>query len=286
MTCKLCHKPLHEACSNGHVIIDDMTSAECPNMKLIRIVENFNRRIPPAFQPIKMAKHTPLYIPRSDTDPGADLTNKNLFIRGVSWNPTFISHLKKVFFCKPSLQFQIVTDARIKDVWLGAESYTSRPKGKREEVETNNVISDLVSENFGLVVVHLGQLMHKNSAASNVLREALMFRDNLGLKTWLFQSSDPGSEWFHSRDDEVEAYVQSRFEVVDLAEDPIIVSVLPKQPLELSAHTDFGVDEEPMELPERSFVPRESQGSASDGSLDDLLAGYTSKKTTKKKWRR
>lgn len=248
-------------------------------MRLYRIVEDFNRRIPASFREVKMARHTPLFVPRTDTDPGVDRTNENLFLRGVPWNPTFISHLKKVFFCKPKMSFKIVTDARIKDVWLGAEAYTSKPKGKREEVETNNVIADLVSENYDLVVVHLGQLMHKNSAAPNVLKEALMYRDNLGLVTWLFQSSDPGAEWFHSRSDELEAYVETKFKGMSLAEDVQVTPMLPARTPKLlpQAIPDMEVEEEPIE---RVFVPKESRGSSVD-SLDDLVNNFM--KPSKKK---
>lgn len=289
MTCTICNKPIHSQCSNGHVIISDTTVAECPNLRIVRILDDFNRRIPASFREVKMAKHTPLYVPRGENVQGVDMTGQNLFIRGVPWNPVFVSHLKKVFFCKPLLTFKLVTDARIKDVWLGAEAYTSMPKGKREEAETHNVISDLVSENYDLVVIHLGQLMHKNVAAPNVLKEALMFRGNLGLKTWLFQSSDPGAGWLHSRNDEVEEYVNSKFELVDLSDqEPSPIALLPPaKPYQLLEHaSDIGYEEEET-APEAelSFVPVETRGSASE-NLEDILSGYGKKKVKPKKWRK
>lgn len=288
--CSRCDQPPHDECRNGSIVVDDPSShwlkaRECPNLKVRRTIDTFNKRIPAVFLKVPMAKQTPLFVPRGPDSPGVDLIDQNLFITGVPWNPTFISHLKKVLFVHPGMTYQIVSDTRIKDVWLGSETYKSKPVAQRDTVETHNTIEDLMAPSYELVVVLLGQLIHKNSASANVLRQALMHRHNFGKPTWLFQSSDPGASWDLSRNLEVEEFVKSHYTMLDLDEGT--------SPRYESRQDEGGIvvddasEEEAPELEERAFVPNEARGSASsDVDIDSMLGDMYSdkKKFKKRKW--
>jgi len=248
---------VHKACVNGHIVIDDLTSAECPNLRARRQAEAIRGHLTPELVQVKPAKDSPLYVPKS-----VDLTNKNLFIQGIPWSE-FRSHLKyvvmwKVFTGKP-FTYKVVDDQRLKEVFLGAEAYKSRPASLREQRETNNAIDDLVAESYDLVIIRLGLLGHKNSAAANVLREALMLRtERYNKPTWIFLSCDSQIVWQHSRDEAVESYVNARFQYIDIPSD-----------VKQESYGDTGmivVDgaEDAPEHEEKAFVPKESRGSMSE----------------------
>ncbi len=208
----------HKECVNGHVVIDDYTSAECPNMRVRRQAELIRSHLSPDLATVKPVKESPLYVPKA-----ADYTGKNLLIQGIPWS-AFRGHLKYIVMWKvltgQSFTYKVVDDQRHKEVFLGSEAYKSRPASVREQRETNNAIDDLVAETYDLVIIRLGILGHKNVAAANVLREALMLRtERYNKPTWLFLSSDPEIRWQHSRDDAVDSYVQARFTAVELESD-------------------------------------------------------------------
>jgi hypothetical protein len=246
----------HKDCINGHVVIDDFTSAECPNMRVRRQADLIRSHLTPELATVKPVKSSPLYVPKT-----VDHTGKNLFIQGIPWS-VFRGHLKYIVMWKvltgQPLTYKVVDDQRLKEVFLGSEAYKSRPASVREQRETNNAIDDLVAESFDLVIIRLGLLGHKNSAAANVLREALMLRtERYNKPTWLFLSSDSEIHWEHSRDPNVESYVGARFSSITL-----------KSASKNEAYGDTGIivdgDEEAPELEEKMHVPVEHLGSASD----------------------
>jgi len=246
----------HKDCVNGHLVIDDYTSAECPNMKMRRQAEHIRSHLTPDLLTVKPVKASPLYVPK-----GTDFTGKNLLIQGIPWS-AFRSHLKYIVMWKvltgQGFTYKVVDDQRLKEVWLGTEAYKSRAPSAREQRETNNAIDDLVAETFDLVIIRLGLLGHKNSAAANVLREALMLRtERYNKPTWLFLSSDPEIRWQHSRDDAVDSYVEARFAAIELEAD---------SKKELYGDTGIVVDgtEDAPEPEEKAFVPKEERGSASE----------------------
>jgi hypothetical protein len=182
------------------------------------------------------------------------------------------------------IKYKIVDDGRIRDVFVGSESYTSKAKALREMKESNNAIADLVGREFDLVVIYLGKLGHKNVAAAGVLREALMVRESLGKPTWLFEDRDPTVRWEHSRDIDVEQYIEKRFTTVDLeAGGPSA---------EVENHISVDEEEDTREAPSEHYahVPQEERGAASlidespsgDDAFDSLTGG--SGGTKKKKW--
>lgn len=259
---------VHAGCVNGHLVLDEYTSAECPNLKLQRRIELIRKRLPPEVRDVVAVHSSPLYTPKrkGEDHPSVDLTKRNLFISGIPWN-SFLPHLKFVMICKP-MTVKIVDDLRLKEVFVGSEAYKSRPASVREAKETNNAIVDLVGEEYDLVIIRIGLLGHKNVAAANVLREALMIRhERMAKPTWIFQSSDPRIMWTHSRDEEVEAYVRDKFEALEMTHTGPALE--PVQDVGI----DVEGDETVPEYEEKALIPEEDQSSPPPetvGGEDDL----------------
>jgi hypothetical protein len=159
-------------------------------------------------------------VPPSGGEPIVDLTTQNCFIKGwwADFKPNFrfaVMHLME----KSSFQwhFSIITDEQIKTVFVGSEAYTQRSKKKRDDIVTYNSLSDLLGESQDLVVIRLGFLGYKNVAMAGALKESLMIRQALGKPTWILE--EPNSvfdEGHHSWSLDVEEYIQTRYEVVEL----------------------------------------------------------------------
>jgi hypothetical protein len=110
-----------------------------------------------------------------------------------------------------------LTDERIKNVFVGNESYKARSKSRRDEMTTFNSLSDLVGADYDFVIIQLGHLGYKNIAAAGALKEALMIRRTSQKPTWLIEEPDrPFSYECHSWSEDLQAYVDQHFEVVDL----------------------------------------------------------------------
>jgi len=65
-----------------------------------------------------------------------------------------------------------------------------------------------------LVILRLGYIGHPNKAAAGALKEALMIRETADKAVWVVE--DPDRSWTHSRDINVEYYLNERFETVHL----------------------------------------------------------------------
>lgn len=160
---------------------------------------------------------SPLYQPGAPGEPPkVDRTTENLFLKGF-WSD-LLSHLKWGLGCKgPFFRFRVVTDERLKVVYLGAESYAARAKGRRDEVQTYNSLADLVGPDVDLLILRLGFLGHKNVAMAGILKEALMIREAACKPTWLVEvPTSPFGPGHYSYSDEVGDYILNTFEVVDL----------------------------------------------------------------------
>jgi hypothetical protein len=201
----------------GDVITDaeKNVSTMCPHLRVRLAYDNQKNRLPPEIFNAPKISETPFFVPskvRGQPAP-VNLTKKNLFIRGITW-PAMLPHLRFVLMAMPYLRFKIVNDQRIKEVFVGAESFKSQPLSVREteSKEMNNAIGDLLGDAYDLVIIQLGLLGYKNVAAAGVLKEALMMRVTQNRPTWLFETSDRNITWQYSRDPEVEAYVTDNFE--------------------------------------------------------------------------
>jgi hypothetical protein len=145
-----------------------------------------------------------------------DLTLKDLYIRG-DWD-TLLSHFKWALGCKgPMFRFKIVTDENLKTVYVGAESYTSRPRSERDGVQTHNSLGDLIGKDVELVILRLGFIGHKNVAMPGILKEALRLREGIKKITWIVEDPEsPFGPGHFSYSDEVAKYIDRNFQVLEL----------------------------------------------------------------------
>lgn len=146
-----------------------------------------------------------------------DRTEENVFLKG-SWT-LVCQHLRWVLSARrlysTGFSFRIVSDVDILDVWLGNKSYKQTSAEVRNEVETHNALSDLLSDPT-LMIVRLGVRASKNRVAASVLHEALSIRAFLFKPTWLVEGDvyfGDGHPFYNS---DVQTYVDGHFDVVDL----------------------------------------------------------------------
>lgn len=147
-------------------------------------------------------------------DGSVDLTTSNIFIRDCRWY-NFLPHLKWALVAKGLMyRFLEVDDNRVKEVYVGDESYKHSNFKKKKAGSTNNNLSELLGSDFDLVIIRLGFLGHKNRAAPGALKEALMHRELLDLPTWLLEG--PEHEWdgakCHTYDADVAVYIETHFD--------------------------------------------------------------------------
>jgi len=167
-------------------------------------------------KPIRSQLYQPVVNPAGEIE--GDRVEDNLFIKG-SW-PVVCQHLhwalagKRRFSTK--FHYKIVTDRNLLDVWLGNESYKQRAKEVRDDIETHNSVSDLISDP-PLLIIKLGYIYAPNKAAASVFREALGIREVLFRPTWIVEGTlnfyGPGHKTY---DYEASEYIDSRFDIVDL----------------------------------------------------------------------
>lgn len=148
--------------------------------------------------------------------PKVDLTESNLFIRGY-WSD-LLPHLKWTLACKgPMFRYRIVTDEKLKSVYVGNESYKHRAKDVRDEVETFNSIGDLLGPEIDLIILRLGFLGYKNVAMPGVLKEALMLRESATKPTWLVDSMEnPYVAGYHAYSEDTWDYICRLYQMVNL----------------------------------------------------------------------
>jgi hypothetical protein len=249
--CTRCGFKPFTGCVNGDVITDMKANKAtmCSHLKVRLAQDNLKNRLPPEIYGCTAVKSSPLFVPSKVRGEPAIInrTKQNLHIRGLTWF-ALIPHLKYVFMAMPNLRFKIVNDQRIKEVFVGSESYKSLPLAQRDAGtrEINNGIGDIVGGSFDLVIIQLGLLGYKNIAAAGVLKEALMMRVTQSKPTWLFETADRGVVWQHSRDPETEAYVEDHFE--DFPMSPGGISQQESESNHLSVE-EHGLDDEEEILP-------------------------------------
>ncbi len=160
---------------------------------------------------------SPLYeLAGKGLPPKVDRTGDNLFIKSY-WSD-LLPHLKWTLACKgPMFRYRIVTDEKLKTVYLGNESYKTRSRDTRDDVVTYNSIGDLVGPEIDLVILRLGFLGYKNVAMPGVLKEALMLREAADKPTWLVEvPSSPFGYGHFSYNEDVGGYIHRLFEVINL----------------------------------------------------------------------
>lgn len=161
-----------------------------------------------------------------------DRTGDNLFIRGCTWEG-LLPHLKLVLANKGLFfSFRVVTDQQIKTIYVGDE----HRKVRSADQPYYNSVGDFLGEGFDLVIVRLGYLGHRNRAAPGALKESLLVRDALNLPTWVVE--DPDYPWRHSCNEDVEQYLEERYEELTLDD------TSERSPI---GHEDMGEDPDPDE---------------------------------------
>lgn len=162
---------------------------------------------------------SPLYV--LPPEKGAvleDKTTQNLWIK-AKWS-ALLPHLKWALTLKLRVTglmftFRVIDDLKIKSVFVGSEAYKARPSSVRDNVPIYNTLEDLAGPDLDLVIIRLGALGYKNVSAAGALKECLLMRDGARKPTWLVEEGGDRA-WKHSRDSDVESYVESRYEVFDL----------------------------------------------------------------------
>lgn len=210
-----------ERCNgSGKLLVDDTTHRMCICL--------YNRKMRVHLGPELMSARpifdSPLYQQVFDTDQGnlptVDLTTKNLFIK--TWWNDLLGHLTWAFYCKgPNWYFQLTTDERIRTVFVGNESYRAKSRKSRDDIDTLNSLTDLIGDQYGLVIVRLGFLGYKNVAMAGALLEALRIREVQLKPTWVIEEPNsifgPGH---FSYSEELAEYLEHRFEVLDIVKNP------------------------------------------------------------------
>ena len=199
--CKFCG-------GRGTVSVDDMGGNEC--------VCAYARRLKMHLGPeILSAENirSPFFVPDGD-----DFTMNNVFFKSY-WRD-FLPHLKWVLGCKgPMFRFRILTDEKLRTVYVGSESYTSRPRSKRDDMDTNNSLNDIVGGDISLLIIRLGFLGYKNIAMPGILKEALMLREVALKPTWIVESPNaPLVPGHFAYSDEVFEYILERFKSVKVSD--------------------------------------------------------------------
>jgi hypothetical protein len=272
----------------GKLFVDDMTHRMCICL--------YNRKmrvhLGPELTSAKPVFDSPLYQqvfdPVQGNLPTVDLTGKNLFIK--AWWNELVGHLTWAFYCHgPNWCFQIVTDERIRNVYVGNEQYGAKSRKKRDDVDSNNSLHDLIGgEDFSLVVIRLGFLGYKNIAMAGALLEALRIREVHLKPTWIVEEPNsifgPGH---FSYSEELADYIVSRFTTIDLVKDktrvadPRGVSWAPV-PL-ASDEAGMSLDDErpkvPLDRPKSAPEPRfKAPETTSDTEMDSVLGLGPSRK--------
>ncbi len=193
--------PLPGCDGRGHIPVDaeGTTMRMCRNLYIKSLKEHLGSDI----SLVQHVQESPLFKRGK-----LDRTGDNVFITGCSWWE-FLPHLKLALACKGLVfSFKIVNDQQIKNVFVGNEHRKVRLYGEA----FNNSLGDFIGDNVELAIIRLGFLGYKNIAAAGSLKEALLIRNSLGLATWIFEDTE--YPWVHSRDMDVEYYIQNQFDQV------------------------------------------------------------------------
>jgi len=196
-----------------HVNGDDSRVQQC----ICSYAKTLKAYLGPEIAAAPTVTRSPLYaVGEKGAPPSVDRTKDNLFIKSY-WSD-LLPHLKWTLACKgPMFRYRVVTDEKLKTVYLGGESYGQRSKEVRNEIVTYNSIGDLVGPDLDLVVLRLGFLGYKNVAMPGILKEALMLRESALKPTWVVEvpSSVFGPGHF-SYNEDVANYIERLFDVVNL----------------------------------------------------------------------
>jgi hypothetical protein len=262
--------PIEGCDGRGHIPVGDsgLEMRLCRNLFAKALRQHLGSEI----SNVQHVKVSPLLQRKPGGGIEVDHTKDNLLIQGT-W-PSLLPHIKLALASKGlSFSFRIVTDQQIKTVYVGDEHRSVRSSDK----EACNSVADLLGVDYDLVIVKLGYLGHKNKAAPGALKEALLVRKDLNLPTWVVE--DPQFPWTHSRNIDVEQFIDEHYEIVLI--DGTSTEITP-EPDDMG--TDPDPDEGVLDTPQRVPTPRSPRlPIATLMELEDLeLPGETKKKGWRK----
>lgn len=186
-----------------------------------KIAEYMTKHLGTEIARAKTIYKSPLYVlpDKSGEPPKLDRTRENLHIK-CAWTD-LLPHLKLCLWTKGiGFEFRIVTDEKIKTVFVGAESYNARAKSKRDDMVTNNSLNDLLGKEFPFIILRLGHLGHKNQAAAGAVKEALMIRDVEQKPTWIIEEpNSPFGPGNFTWSEDLEDYMTRNYKTVEFARD-------------------------------------------------------------------
>ncbi len=196
----------------GRIEVDDLTVKQC----ICAFARAMKEHLGPEIALARSLASSPLFV-AGDPKPKIDRTGDDLFLKGY-W-VDLLSHFKSALAGKGLFfSFKIVTDERLRTVYLGGEKYSAHPKNKRDEMATNNSLSDLVGPDIDLVIIRLGFLGYKNVAMPGILKEALMLRAAATKPTWIVE--DPSQGYFGpghlAYSEDLAEDIDRRFKVIEL----------------------------------------------------------------------
>jgi hypothetical protein len=272
---------------NGKIAIgDEDDKKQC----VCSFRSDYRKRLPPEIAEAAPILVSPLLEIGGPGEVRVDLTSENLFIKGY-WSD-LSPHLLLVFTYKMlnhlMYPFQIITDARLRDIYVGSEAYTSRSRKKRDDIQTYNSLSDVIGGDKELVIIRLGFLGWSNKAMPGILKESIRLRHAVGKTTWIVEEPNsifgPGH---FSYDPEVAELISQRYSVVEIAS-TIARDVVPRgvagAHLVIEAEEGMSLDTEESPKPRKKFVmPPAAIQTPAKAEVDfDLLTG-DGKKSKKRK---
>lgn len=233
------------------------------------------------------AKHrkSELFLPELDPETSqiiGDRTQDDLFIKGV-WSEA-AQHLRWALSGKkalePAFSFKMVNDEKLLRVYLGHFSYSNRSKKLRDDVETYNNLSDLIS-GHSLLIIRLGKLGWKNVAAGGVLQEALNIRASEAKPTWLIEGERYFGDGHLFYNNDVGQYIEQNFDIVNVGGDVRAAQELRAALEQIDSETvAMGAD---VETPER--IPESQERFVAEPeSLSDRGRKYWKQKQKKRRW--
>lgn len=272
-------KPVCSICNGAEVVYvndTDVDTCRCLKARLVK------QHLGPEIASAPTILQSPLLQVTEDVVV-QDRTQENLFIK-APWVDV-LPHLKWVLYAKGTrFRFRIITDEKIKTVFVGAESYMSRPKGKRDDVIPINSLGDLVGSDYDLVIIRLGFLGHKNVAAPGAFKEALMIREVACKPTWIVET--PTNIFGYgcpTYSEDVADYIERHFEVLNLTctNRPAPVLLPPEYDDAVSGTED---PSEMAPLPTGVTQPRfhSPPSSVTDDIMSHMMGGGSKKKGWKK----
>lgn len=188
---------------------DDLSSTQCVCYYARQLKVYWGPEIAAA----KTLRGSFFFVPKGD-----DFTTRNLFIKAY-WRE-LLPHVKWALGCKGTMfRYRVLTDEKLRTIYVGAESYTSRPRSKRDDMVTINTLADVVGPEIDLVIIRLGFLGYKNIAMPGILKEALMLREVACKPTWVVESPNaPLVPGHFAYSEDVFDYVAASFTSIKLSD--------------------------------------------------------------------